>query len=152
MLQQPIAGATVRWMKGRVQKAVARDRRVQGRVLWASKRLWPWREVNLAGAVAGLALLDYLTTIAALEIAGREAVYERGILAGWALKLGGAGWLLLVDAAAVAALLVLAFGIRWLCYRIGFDGFGRASFVLLLWPYAVVALAAVVNNLILSLA
>ena len=58
--------------------------------------------------------------------------------------------MLLVDIAAVTSLSLAAIATRCLCCKLGFKGFGRATFVILLVPYAVVASAAAVNNLMLT--
>ena len=138
------------FVKHRVRKAVERDRRAEVRVEAISRALWPWRARKLVILAGLLALLDYTTTSVALELSGKTYVQEGGMLAGWALRTGGLGWLFLIDMAAVAALALAAVAARSLCIRFGFDGFGRAAFVALLVPYAVVAAAAVVNNLVLT--
>jgi len=143
-------GAVMRLLKKRVNKAVERDRRAEGRVEAVSRVLWPWRESRLVVLVGLLALLDYATTCVALELSGKDYIEEGGMLAGWALRVGGLGWLFLVNMGAVIALLIVATTARFLCFKIGFGGFGRAAFVVLLLPYAVVAFAAVVNNLLLT--
>ncbi len=143
-------GAVLRLVKERVNKAVERDRRAEGRVEAASRVLWRWRESRLVVLVGLLALLDYATTCAALELSGKGHIEEGGLLAGWALRIGGLGWLFLVDMGAVIALSIAAITARFLCFKVGFGGFGRAAFVVLLLPYAVVAFAAVVNNLLLT--
>jgi len=140
----------LRLVKERVRKAVERDRRAEGRVEAFSRFLWPWRERRLVALVGLLALLDYATTSIALELGGKGYV-EGGMLAGWALRVGGLGWLFLVDMGAVAALSLMALTARYLCFRLGFKGFGRAVFVVMLAPYAAVAASAVVNNLVLTL-
>jgi len=143
-------GAVRRLIRERVNKAVERDRRAEGRVEAVSRLLWPWREPWLIALVGLLALLDYATTCAALELSGKGHIEEGGMLAGWALRIGGLGWLFLVDIGAVIVLSIAAITARILCFRVGFQGFGRAAFVVLLVPYAVVAFAAVVNNLVLT--
>lgn len=143
-------GAVLRLLKERVNWALERDRRVEGRVAAVSRVLWPWRESRLVVLVGLLALLDYATTCAALELSGKGHIEEGGMLAGWALRIGGLGWLFLADLGAVIALSIAAITARILCFKFGFQGFGRAAFVVLLVPYAVVAFAAVVNNLVLT--
>ena len=97
-----------------------------------------------------MALMDYTTTWAALELSGNIHIDEGGLLAGWALRVGGLGWLFLIDMGAVAGMTIAALCARLLFFRLGFYGFGRAAFVAVLLPYAVVALAASMNNLIVS--
>jgi len=143
-------GKVLRLVKERVNKAAERDRRAERRMGPASRVLWPWRESRLVVLVGLLAVLDYATTCAALELSGKGDIGEGGMLAGWALQVGGLGWLFLVDLGAVIALLIAATTARFLCFKFGFEGFGRAAFVVLLLPYAVVAFAAVVNNLLLT--
>ncbi len=143
-------GAVLRLVRERVNKAVERDRRAERRMGPASRVLWPWRESRLVVLVVLLALLDYATTCGALELSGKGHIEEGGMLAGWAMRIGGLGWLFLVDLGAVIALLIAATTARFLCFKFGFEGFGRAAFVVLLLPYAVVAFAAVVNNLLLT--
>jgi hypothetical protein len=104
----------------------------------------------LVAVVAILAGLDYLTTYVFLQLTGWGYVNEQGVLAGWALRTGGLPALLLVDAAGVLVLALVAVGVRSLYGRFGFKGFGRAAFVVVLLPYAVMAVAAVVNNLVLT--
>jgi len=145
-----IMSTALRLVKERVKKAVERDRRAERHVEAVSRRLWPWNERRLIALVGIMALLDYATTCAALEWSGKGYA-EGGLLAGWALRVGGFGWLFLVDMGAVFALALLAITVRSLCFKLGFRGYGRAAFVVLLVPYAVVAFAAVVNNLVLTL-
>jgi hypothetical protein len=145
-----VMSAVLRLVKERVRKAAERDRRSERHVGAISRRLWPWNERWLIALAGLLALLDYATTCAALELSGK-GYSEGGLLAGWALRIGGFGWLFLVDMGAVFALALLAVIVRALCLKFGFRGYGRATFVVLLLPYAVVAFAAVVNNIVLTL-
>ena len=145
-----IMSAVLRLVKDRVRKATERDRRAERHVEAFSRRLWPWNERWLIAIVGIMALLDYTTTCAALGLSG-NGYSEGGLLAGWALQVGGFGWLFLVDMGAVSALVLAALVVRYLCFRFGFRGYGRVTFVVLLLPYAVVAFAAVVNNIVLTL-
>ncbi len=142
--------AVLQLVKDRVRKAAERDRRAERHVEAVSRRLWPWNERWLIALVGIMALLDFITTCAALELSGK-GYSEGGLLAGWALRIGGFGWLFLVDIGAVFALALLAITVRYLCFRFGFRGYGRATFIVLLLPYAVVAFAAIVNNIVLTL-
>lgn len=137
-------------MRRQVKRALLRDRSSERHVEAASIFLWPWREPWLLALVAVAALLDYSTTYAALELSGKADIYEGGLLANWALGTGGFGTLFLVDMAAVAGLSLAAITARGLCFKFGFTGFGRAAFVILLLPYAVMAIVAVINNLVLT--
>ena len=137
-------------MKRQVNRALERDRSSERYVEAASTFLWPWQEPWLVALVSLVALLDYTTTYAVLELSGKAGVYEVGWLASWALRRDGFGTLLLVDLVAVMGLALLAVATRRLCLRFGFKGYGRAMFVILLVPYAVMAFAAVINNLVLT--
>jgi len=139
-----------RLVKDRVQKSWERDRSLERYVEAASRLAWPWREPWLLPLVGTVAVLDYVSTYAALELSGKGYVYESGALAGWALRMGGFDALLMADIAAVVALLLGATATRFFCLKLGFNGFGRAVFVVLLVPYVVVAVAAAVNNTILT--
>ena len=137
--------------KGRVNKAFERDRRAEGRIEAVSRALWPWRERRLVDLVCVLVIIDYITTYVVLEFSGKAGIGEGGLMAAWALRIGGMGWLFLVDLGAVVLLTLAAFAARHLYSRFGFKGFARASFVALLLPYAVAALAAAVNNVVITL-
>ena len=140
-------GAVLRFMRDRVNKAVARDRRAEKYVDALSRAIWRWRERWLIVLVGIMAILDYVTTYAALELSVNDGIQEGGMLAGWALNVGGMGWLFLIDMGVVIALSLVAIAMRFLYLKLGFKGFGRACFVFLLMPYAAVAFVAVVNNL-----
>lgn len=144
----------MRWVfalvKGKVRKSLERDRSLERHVEALSWSLWPWREPWLMAFVGVVVVLDYASTYAFLELSGNPHVYEGGPLASWALRMGGFKHLLVVDMAAASALLLAAIGIRFLYSKFGFKGFGRTAFVLLLVPYAVVALAIVFNNVVLT--
>ena len=142
--------AVLRFVKARVRKAVERDRRAEGRVEAISRLLWPWREKWLIALVSLLALMDFTTTSVALTLTGKGYI-EGGLIAGWALRVGGLGWLFVVDIGAVGGLSLAALIARFTCAKFGFKGYGRAAFVVLLVPYAVVASAAAVNKLVLIL-
>ena len=117
-----------------------------------SRRLWPWRERRLLGLVAAVAVIDYFTTYAALEVSGKEGIREIGVLGSWALDRGGFAGLLLAQACAVTALSFAAGAARKLCGRRGLNHLGRAAFVVLLLPYAFAAAAAAVWNLVAAFA
>jgi len=137
-------------MKGRLDKAIQRDRSSERYVYAASRFLWPWREYWLIILVGFVAVCDYTSTYIVLELSGRTNVHEVGWIASRVLQSGGFPMLLLVDVAAVAGLSLTALFIRSFCVKFGFEGFGRAIFIILLIPYAVVALIASVNNLLLT--
>jgi len=136
--------------KGIVKRSLERDRSSERYVEALSRSLWPWRESWLLALVCLLAVLDYVSTYAVLELSGNEYVYEGGPLASWALQIGGFTWLFLVDMAAAIALLLVAITIRSLHSKFGFQGFGRTAFVFVLTPYVVITMAAVYNNIVLT--
>ena len=150
MEEEKRVNSVLRFMKGRMRKAVERDRRAERYVETASRFLWRWREPWLLAFVCFVALLDYASTYAILALSGKSYLNETGSLARWALDKGGFAGLFLADLAAVFAISLVAITLRFILFRLGFRGFGRAAFVFLLIPYAVVAMVAVINNLILA--
>ena len=136
--------------KGMVRKSIGRDRGSEKHVEAISRYLWPWRESLLVTLVCSLAVLDYASTYAFLELSGNNNVYEGGLIAGWALKVDGFRGLLLVDTLAVTTLVMIAIGTRFIYTKFGFKGFGRAAFVLVLAPYLIVTMAVVYNNIVLT--
>jgi hypothetical protein len=148
--QGDTANTVLQFMKDRMRKAVERDRRAERYMETASRFLWRWREPWLLVFVAFVALLDYASTYAILALSGKSYLNEAGSLASWALDKGGFAGLFLADMAAVLAISLVAITLRFVLFRFGFRGFGRAAFVFLLVPYAVVAMVAVINNLILA--
>jgi len=142
--------AVLQFIKDRMRKAVERDRRAERYMETTSRFLWRWREPWLLALVAFVALLDYASTYAVLALSGKSYLNEAGSLASWALEKGGFAGLFLADLAAVFAISLVAITLRFVLFRSGFRGFGRAAFVFLLVPYAVVAMVAVINNLLLA--
>lgn len=137
-------------MRYRLRKAKERDRRSERYFEAASRFLWPWRLSRLVAFAGFVALMDYCSTYAVLEFSGKRYLNEGGPLASWALEEGGFAGLFLADLAAVAAISITAIVARFMFRKFKFDGFGRAAFVFLLIPYVVMALVAVVNNMILA--
>ena len=135
--------------RDRINRSVERERYLEKHFEAASIRLWPWRESMLVVLVVLLATLDYISTYAFLEFSGNKYLYESGRLASWALQKGGLGLLFFVDIAAISALILLAVSLRFFQFRLGFRGFGRTCFVVLLIPYAVITLAVIFNNVVL---
>ena len=133
-----------------VRRSLERDRLSERRIEAVSRTLWPWRESRLLVFVSLLVILDYVSTYAVLELSGKTYVYESGPLARWALQTGGFTGLFLVDIAAISALLLIAITARFLYSRFGFKGFGRTAFVVILVPYAVVTMAVIFNNILLT--
>ena len=136
--------------RGVVKRSLERDRSSEPRVEAVSRYLWPWQESRLLAFVSLLAALDYISTYSALELSGNANVYEGGLLAGWALQMGGFGGLFLVDIVAVGTLLLTAVTIRFLYSKFGFKGFGRTALVVLLVPYFVATMSAVFKNIALT--
>lgn len=133
-----------------VRKSIERDRAREQYVEAASRFLWPWRESWLLAMVGLVAVLDYVSTYAVLELSGKVDIYEAGPLASWALQMGGFSRLFWVDMAAAITLLLVAIIIRGLHFKFGFKGFGRTAFVVVLVPYVVVTMAAIFNNVVLT--
>jgi hypothetical protein len=117
----------------------------------ASRFIWPWQERWLLVVIGCLAVLDFASTYALLDLSGKKNVYESGRIASQALEAGGFPLLFGVDIAAVTALALVAFVVRYAYVKNGHSGFGRAAFVFLLVPYAFVTGYAIVNNIILVL-
>jgi len=140
----------LQFMRSRLRKAVERDRRAERYMEAASKFLWRWREPWLLAFVGFVALADYASTYAILALSGKSYLNEAGSLASWALEKGGFAGLFLADLAAVCAISLAAITLRFILSRSGFKGFGRAAFVFLLVPYAVMGMVAVINNLVLT--
>jgi len=146
-----IMGSVLSFMKYRFRRAMERDRRAERHIEAISKLLWPWRESFLLALVAFLAIVDYASTCFVLEFSGKDYVQEGGLLASWAIRVGGLSFLFLIDAASLVLLSAVAFTARSLFRLRNYMGFGRAAFIALMLPYAVVALAAVINNLLFAL-
>ena len=140
----------LQFMKDRLRKAVERDRRAERYMEATARFLWRWQESRLLAFVAFVALLDYATTYTILALSEKSYLNEAGSLARWALDKGGFAGLFLADLAAVFAISLAAITLRFILFRFGFKGFGRAAFVFLLLPYAVVAMVAIINNLVLT--
>jgi hypothetical protein len=124
----------------------------QGLGLYAekiSRYIWPWNELRLLIVVTILSFFDYSSTFTLLRLSGKTGVIEAGRIAGWALDIGGFGFLLLIDIAAVAVLSVTALIARYLYTKFGFRGYGRAAFVFLLIPFIAITAFAIVNNIVL---
>jgi hypothetical protein len=137
-------------MKGAFAKNINRERAFDPFIGRLSRFLWPWRESRLLILAYFLALLDYVSTYAALELSGNKYVYEGGKLASWALQKGGFAGLFLFDVVALTALFIIAVSIRSLYSKFNFNGFGRAGFVVVLVPYVVITMAVVFNNVLLT--
>jgi hypothetical protein len=106
--------------------------------------IWPWRESILLILMFAAAILDFSSTYLVLSVKNNAS--ESGRLALWALDRGGYIFLLVLDLAVASLLATIALVLRSFYTRIGSQDYGRAAFVLVLLPYAVIAAAAVVNN------
>lgn len=137
-------------MQNRVKKGVERERKFDRPLEKISRFLWPWKESKLIWFVCILAVLDYVSTFTALELSESDRVIEAGLMAGWALDTGGFLLLFVVDAIAIGVLVLAAVGIKALYRKWGHPGFGRAGFVLLLVPYAVIIMGIVINNVLVT--
>ena len=133
-----------------IKKSLEVDRSTERYVEAVSRSLWPWGESRLLALVGLLVMLDYLSTFAALELSGNKYLYEGGLLANWALQTAGFAGLFLFNIFIISALLLTALTIRFLHFKFGFEGFGRAAFVVMLAPYVVVTMAAIFNNVLLT--
>ena len=138
-------------IKAKAKKSLERDRAMERRINVLSRFLWPWDDAWLVPLVALLAASDLISTYILLELSGKAHVYESGLLASWALSRGGFNGLYIMNAVAVGLLCVIAVAARLFYGRFGLIGFARAAYVAVLVPYAVAALAAVVNNLVLAI-
>ena len=135
--------------KAKIRKSLERDRSLERHVGKWSRIIWPWHHSWLIPLVALLAALDLISTYLLLEVSGKVNVYESGPLASWALRRGGFNGLYIMDAMAVGLLCLIATTARFFYARLGLEGYARISYVAVLVPYAVAALVAVVNNLLL---
>ena len=115
-----------------------------------SRSFWPFRETWLLAIVGLFAILDFLSTYVVLELIRKPHIVESGPLAGWALRSGGFGLLLLVDIASIGILSLVAFAARYLFQRFGFKGYGRAAFMVVLVPYIVRLVIVIINNVALG--
>jgi len=138
------------FFKNQIRKSIARDRAMEKRFQEASTNLWPFREAKLIWLVCVLAMLDFISTYAFLDLSGNDNLEEKGSLAAWALRTGDFLLLLLIDALAVGILIGLAYAFRKAFNKRGFPGYARASFVFMLLPYTVVTFAIVFNNIVLT--
>ena len=137
-------------VKEMFQRSMIIERGLERYAVTLSKWLWPWREAKLIIVIACLAVLDYASTYAFLRLSVNSNVYESGPLASWALQNSGFIGLFLIDMLAVAVISMLSLGIRYVFTRLGFEGYGRAAFVLILIPYVIVTMAAIFNNVVIT--
>jgi hypothetical protein len=133
-----------------LKRANERDKKLELSIEKVARAIWPWRESKLILFVALLAVADYVSTFMALRLNPNHQISELGLLANWALSLGGFAQLFLVDAAAIGLFILLAFGVRALYNRLGFPGFARAAFIFIFVPYTVIIVPVVINNVFLT--
>jgi hypothetical protein len=138
------------YIRARINKAKERDRKLEHPIEKVSRAIWPWRESKLILFVALLAVADYVSTFMALRLSANHQISELGLLANWALSLGGFAQLLLVDVTAIGLFILLALGVRALYYRFGFPGFARAAFIFVFVPYTVIIVPVIINNVFLT--
>ena len=137
-------------MKTRRERYREIERNMERPIESFAQALWPFSEPKLILFVSAAAFLDYASTFTFLRLNGSTNVVEGGPLAKWALQNGGFAALFLTDALSVGILISLAIGARFLFRKLGFAGFGRAAFTFVLIPYAVIILAVIFNNILLS--
>ncbi len=140
----------VKLLKDRSRKSIERDKAYEERLKSIVWKVWPWRDRWLSVLVGVIALLDFGSTYLLLEFIGNVFAYEGGMLAGWALRLGGMRWLFLVDLLVAAVLVSTAFAIRYLFSKLGYIGYGRAFFIVLQLPYVLITAGAIINNILLT--
>ncbi|MFC2035151.1 hypothetical protein ACFLUJ_03395 [Chloroflexota bacterium] len=141
----------LRTTKEIIRWSIKRDRGFEKHAVVVSRWLWPWQESKLMILVVCLAVLDYISTYAFLRLSGNNNVYESGVIAGWALQKDGFRGLFIVDVLAVITVFAIAISARYIYKKLGFGGFGRAAFVAMLIPYIIVTMAAIFNNISLTL-
>ena len=137
------------FIKNRFRRDIERERILEPRFETFSRLLWPWSESKLVLFITTMAILDSVSTFAALKLSAHH-VTEVGLIASRALKAGGYPYLFLEQIIIIAALLLLAQGARLLYTRWGFPGFGRTAFIFLLVPYTTVISAFVINNIFVT--
>jgi hypothetical protein len=137
-------------VRDRIQKDIERERGLDHPVGKISLLLWPYPESKLIFYISLLAALDFISTFIALNLNYSGQVFEVGLLAKWALQNGGFSGLLLTDIVCIGTLICLAIGVKYLYRKLGFNGFGRAAFVLLLIPYFLFIIGVVVNNVLVT--
>jgi len=138
------------YIRNSIKKSKQKERSLERPFEKFSRLLWPWSEVKLVLFISLMALLDYVSTYAALKLTEHNQVTEVGPIAKWALQTGGFLKLFFIDVTVIAVLLLLASGARYIYTKWGFPGFGRTAFIFLLIPYAVFIFAVVFNNILVT--
>ncbi len=134
-----------------LERARQIDRDLGRHVERFSRFLWPWRVRWLLLMVGSLIICDFTSTYGILKLSGKPNVYEGGLLAAWALGVGGFPFLLVIDLLAIGILCLIAILVRNFYIKRGSRDYGRAAFVILLIPYIVVTCIAIINNIIMTL-
>jgi len=141
---------TSEWFKTKLRKSFERERFLEKPMDAFSRALWPYSEAKLVLLVSIMPVLDCASTYAALQLSGKS-IREAGTIGKWALVRVGFPGLFIIETASIGFLILLAIGARSIYTRLGFTGFGRAAWVFILVPTFVAVLAAVLNNVILTL-
>ena len=137
-------------IRTRIKRAHERDKKLERPIEKVSRAIWPWRESNLILFVTLLAVADYVSTFMALRLSANHQISELGLMANWALSLGGFAQLLLVDAVAIGIFILLALGVRALFNKFGFPGYARTAFIFVFVPYTVIIVPIIINNVFLT--
>ena len=137
-------------VKNQIRKSLERDKAFEERLRVIARKVWPWKDRWLSLLLVIIALLDFGSTYLLLEFSGNVFASEGGLLARWALRLGGMRWLLLMDILAAGVLVSVALTLRYLFSRKGYTGYGRTFFIVLQLPYVLVTAAAIINNVLLT--
>ena len=117
-----------RSMRAVAERNRQKDRGFDRHVGRFSRLVWPVRERWLLVTVALLGMMDFTSTYVSLELIRKPHIVEKGPLAGWALRMGGFPFLLLVDVLAAVAMSAIAISTRYLYLRSGLSGYSRAAF------------------------
>jgi hypothetical protein len=137
-------------IRTRIKRAHERDKKLERPIEKVSRAIWPWRELKLILFVTLLAVADYVSTFMALRLSANHQISELGLMANWALSLGGFAQLLLVDAVAIGIFILLALGVRALFNKFGFPGYARTAFIFVFVPYTVIIVPIIINNVFLT--
>jgi hypothetical protein len=138
------------WFKTRLRKSFERERFLEKPMESFSRMIWPYSEAKLVLLISIMPALDCASTYAALKLSGKN-LSEAGPIGKWALTRVGFTGLFVIEMASVGFLILLAAGAKSMYGRLGFKGFGRAAWVFILAPSFVAILAAMLNNVIVTL-
>ncbi len=141
---------TLGWFKAKLRKSIERERFLDKPIEKFSRMVWPYSEGKLVLLVSIMPALDWASTFAALELSGKN-IREVGLIARWSLATVGFPGLFVIEMTCVGILIILANGAKSMYTGLGCNGFGRAAWVFILLPTFVAVLAAVLNNVILTL-